>query len=211
MRPHTPLTLPAPDAPPGATAHHRALADLLRAAVALEADPGDWAGPLATPPAESEEGQPTVPEMPAVQVPESSPDEVVEAPDFIRDEWTGPVTNVVGRKDSWVPVSIGVEFFAAGKVRQGTVRFIGMDGLYLMSSRVPGDIEGKVIVTCPVPLEGRTKAVYLVCGVSRIDRIAERGFSGIELEILSVRKEPVPGLFRRYVKYLCFRMIADDR
>ncbi|MCA9544817.1 MAG: hypothetical protein KC613_10520, partial [Myxococcales bacterium] len=46
---HPPLTLPAPDAPAGATPHHRALADLLRAAVALESDPAQWAGPLTGP------------------------------------------------------------------------------------------------------------------------------------------------------------------
>lgn len=46
---HPPLTLPAPDAPAGATAHHLALADLLRAAVALESDPARWSGPLASP------------------------------------------------------------------------------------------------------------------------------------------------------------------
>ncbi len=46
-----PLALPAPAAPLRAPSAHAPLADLLRAAVALEAEPADWAGPLAAPPA----------------------------------------------------------------------------------------------------------------------------------------------------------------
>ncbi len=161
-------------------------------------------------PADDPLGLSTVSEMPAVKIPESSPAEVVEPPDFMRDEWTGPVTTVVDRKDSWVPVTVGVEFFGGGEVRRGTVRFIGVDGLYLMSKRVPGDLEGKVIVMYPVPVHGKAKPIYLVCAVNRIDRIAEGGLSGVELEILSARKEPVPGLFKRYVKYLYFRMLFED-
>jgi len=152
----------------------------------------------------------TTEEMPAVQVPETSPNEVLEPPDYARGELTGPVTDVIEHRDSWVPVSVGVEFFGGGEVRQGTVRFIGADGLYLISTRVPGDIEGTVIITYPIPLKGRTKAIYLICNVGRIDRIAEGGLSGIELEIRSVRKESVPGLFKRYIKYLYFRMLSED-
>ena len=152
----------------------------------------------------------TEPEMPAVRPPEAAPPELLDPPDYVRDEWTGPVTNVIDRKDSWVPVSVGVEFFGGGAVRQGTLRFIGVDGLYLMSKRVPGGLEGTVIVTCPIPVEGKVVPVYLLCDVHRIDRIVEGGLSGIELEIRSVRKEPAPGLFKRYVKYLYFRMLSDD-
>jgi hypothetical protein len=161
-------------------------------------------------PADDPLGLRTVPEMAAVEVPRMSPSEVMSPPEYMHDEWTGPVTSVVDRKDSWVPVKVGVEFFGGGEVRQGTVRFLGVDGLYLMSRRVPGDLEGKVIVTYPVPVEGKVRPIYLVCVVGRIDRIADGGFSGIELEVRAVRKEPVPGLFKRYVKYLYFRMLSDD-
>ncbi|MFH1530714.1 MAG: PilZ domain-containing protein [Pseudomonadota bacterium] len=155
-------------------------------------------------------GLKTVPEMPVVRIPESSPSEVMEAPEYLQDEWTGPVTSVIDRKDSWVPITVGVEFFGGGEVRQGTVRFIGVDGLYLLSRRVPGDIEGKVIITYPIPVEGTMTVIYLICSVGRIDRIVEGGLSGIELEICCVRKEPVPGLFKRYVKYLYFRMLSEE-
>ncbi len=161
-------------------------------------------------PADDPLGLKTVPEMPAVQVPEASPSELMKPPEYVRDEWTGPVTSVIDRKDSWVPVKVGVEFFAGGEVRKGAVRFLGVDGLYLMSKRVPGDLEGKVIITYPVPVEGKIRPIYLVCTMGRIDRIADGGLSGIELEIQSVRKEPVPGLFKRYVKYLYFRMLSED-
>ena len=159
---------------------------------------------------ESEDGLPTVPDMPAVRIPAVSPPEIMDPPDCVQDQWTGPVKSVIDRKDSWIPVNVGVEFFAGGEVRQGTVRFIGVDGLYLMSNRVPGDIEGKVIITYPVPVEGAVKAIYLVCDLGRVDRIAEGGLSGIELEIRSVRKEPAPGLFKRYVKYLYIRMLSEE-
>jgi len=161
-------------------------------------------------PADDPLGLRTVPEMPVVRIPETSPSEVMESPEYVQDDWTGPVTSVIDRKDSWVPVTVGVEFFGGGEVRQGTVRFIGVEGLYLMSKRVPGDLEGKVIITYPIPVEGRMTAIYLICSVGRIDRIVEGGLSGMELEISSVRKEPVPGLFKRYVKYLYFRMLSED-
>ena len=205
------------------------VAEIEMESVLVEASPPEMAPPTEE---DSEQGLPTVPEMPAinmealpaddplglqtvpemaaVQVPEMSPSEVMVPPEYVRDEWTGPVTSVVDRKDSWVPVKVGVEFFGGGEVRQGTVRFLGVDGLYLMSKRVPGDLEGKVIVTYPVPVEGRVRPIYLVCDVGRIDRIADGGLSGIELEVRSVRKEPVPGLFKRYVKYLYFRMLSED-
>ena len=153
---------------------------------------------------------PTVQEMPAVILPMESPAEISEPPEYMQDEWTGPVTSVVDRRDSWVPVTVAVEFFSGGIVRRGTVRFIGADGLYLISQRVPGDLDGAVIITYPVPVKGNPLSLYLVCKVVRIDRIVEGGVSGLELEIRSVRKEPVQGLFKRYVKYLYFRMFSEE-
>ena len=153
---------------------------------------------------------PTVQEMPAVILPEESPAEIAKPTEYMEDDWTGPVTSVIDRRDSWVPVKVGVEFFSCGTVRRGTVRFIGADGLYLISTRVPGDLDGAVVVTYPVPVKGDPQSIYLVCKVVRIDRIVEGGVSGLELEIRSVRKEPVQGLFKRYVKHLCFRMFSED-
>ncbi|MBM4372450.1 MAG: PilZ domain-containing protein [Deltaproteobacteria bacterium] len=126
------------------------------------------------------------------------------------DGWTGPVTGLVDRRDSWVPLETAVEFFADGQVLRGTVRFVWMDGLYLISPRVPGDLRGVVVVTFPVPLQGGPRDLVLVTSIRHIDRIAENGLSGLELEIRSVRREPVPGLFPRYVRHLCVRMLAEE-
>ena len=157
-----------------------------------------------------EDSLPTVQEMPAAVLPMESSAEITGLLEDIRDERTGPVTRVIDRRDSWVPVTVGVEFFSCGIVRRGTVRFIGADGLYLISPRVPGDLDGAVVITYPVPVKGNPLSLFLVCKVVRIDRIVEGGVSGLELEIRSVRKEPVQGLFKRYVKYLYFRMFSEE-
>jgi hypothetical protein len=133
-----------------------------------------------------------------------------EAPEYVRDEWTGPVSGILERRDSWVPVTVGVEFFADGQVRTGTVRFLGADGLYLVSPRVAGDLTGTVIVTYPVPVEGRISGLVLVCTVRGIDRISDGGLAGLDLEIRGIRKEPAPGLFRRYVRYLYVQMLSAE-
>jgi hypothetical protein len=135
---------------------------------------------------------------------ESTSSHLLEPDDFSKSEEDGVVTEMLGALGGRLAVRIPVRFAADRLEGEGTVRAIGLRTVFLETTVAEIGEAASILVEFVIPVKPETVIVTLVCDTMSWDPSGRLGYPGAELNIKSVKGEPDPGLFERYVKFLYF-------
>ena len=115
---------------------------------------------------------------------------------------SGQLTNLLAGGSPQVQVMKAVRAIKEDGEVRAIIHDIGLEALLLI---IPGaEISGleRLTVVLPIPYRTDKVEVRLLCTVTQVVPLSEHGATGYRLRILSVEQETVPGLYKRYVKYL---------
>ena len=106
-----------------------------------------------------------------------------------------------------VTVRIPVDFACSGKKYRGIIKELSLSGLFLEVDVSLLNLEGKVVVNFPVPIQDDVVHARLSCSIVSSAPHATIDILGLTLSVDGVRQSR-PGVFERYAKYLYYRMLA---
>jgi len=140
---------------------------------------------------------------PEIEVPAEP---LLSPPEHPRSDGDGIVTSMLGVSKLRVPVKFPVRVVSGSTVHKGTVREIGLTTILVITHDDVDPGEDDVSIDLPVPLKSGTTWVRLQC------RELSEGDSRagvLDLHVKQILDESKPGLYERFVRYLCQKMLAD--
>ncbi len=82
----------------------------------------------------------------------------------------------------------------------------------IVAAPEPLDLDGgMVILHFPIPLRDGTSWVRMLCAASPLEGGESLDFKALDLRIVEMLHEGNPGVFERFVRYLCQRMLAQEQ
>jgi hypothetical protein len=125
---------------------------------------------------------------------------------------SGPVTDVLGYRETMIPVEFPVVVKRGRKKVDGHLLQVGMGNCFVAVPGIdPADCTPfePVAVHFPIVLNKRQHEVVLAGQLLAISEDPRTGREGLSMTIRFVTQPSYPGLYERYVKYLYYNMIKD--
>ena len=121
----------------------------------------------------------------------------------------GVMTNMLKSVEMTVPVKFPVRVVIGGEVHTATLREIGLNALLVLLGEAvdPGDDE--IMVHLAIPLKDGAAWVRVVCLPIK-EKDMEQPPGVMSLGIRRVLDEKSEGLYLRFVRYLCQKMLVDE-
>jgi hypothetical protein len=120
----------------------------------------------------------------------------------------GIVTGMLATSGGRVPVDFPVKMILGDSSYEGKAKALGTKAILVA---IPDDLEQEgamVVLHFPVPMKEETTWVRMLCAVMKLDTGPELGYRALDLRIVEMLYEKRPGLFDRFVRYLCHRMLT---
>ena len=156
----------------------------------------------ARPPEEAELTEHELPSAP------EAPASVGTPPPLTSSAEPGAITHSMRQQFEMVTVGIPVDFACAGKKYRGIIKELSLSGLFLEVDVGLLNLEGKVLINFPVPIQDDVMHARLSCSIVSSAPHATIDILGLTLSIDGVKQNRA-GVFERYTKYLYYRMLAS--
>ena len=120
----------------------------------------------------------------------------------------GAVTTMLSSVGGRIPIDFPARFELGDAVFDGRAIAVGTKGILVRSpEEMPTDRE-LVMMYFPIPLDEETSWVKMLCAVTHLQSEEKQDDNVLNLSIVEMLDEATDGLFDRFVRHLCHRMLT---